>query len=84
MNLEHFPVPGNLREQSKSHRQAKICQRRRRGIVAADALAFVAKNCEAAGVAFLAHALQGFASASKTISRLICSSSAMNVPSHKV
>jgi hypothetical protein len=58
MGLEHFPVPGNLCEQSKADREAEVRQRRRRGIVAADTLPFIAKNREAARMPLFAHSLQ--------------------------
>jgi len=53
MGFEHFPVPGNLRQQSKSQREAEVSQRRRRGIVAANALSFIAVNGKASRMSLL-------------------------------
>jgi len=40
-----MPVPGNLREQSKADAGGEISQRRRRGVIAADALRLITRSC---------------------------------------
>jgi hypothetical protein len=47
LHLHHVPVPGNLREQSKSYRRTKVCQRRWRGIVSAHGFPLITVNGKA-------------------------------------
>jgi transcriptional regulator MftR-like protein len=58
LDLHHVPVPGDLRQQSKSNSGCEISKRRGSGMLATNALTLVAEHFEALDMRHLAHAVK--------------------------